>query len=278
MKKLFKPSDFLLLGLAGLFDVFEEARDPFGIRAYGCKTMYGWIPQRYKRHNFVRLVQKQLKTGNIEKKIKNGQAYLRLTSTGQDKIKRDFPLISLQKQKWDRKWRIVVFDIAEISRRSRDILRAKLKKLGFGMFQKSVWVTPHDITQDFTEFIQSRGLAEQVYIIEGNRLLAGKEKALAERIWHLDKLNENYKNLLIEIKKWKQMYVTTHDRKHLPTFENVSGVDKELIAGFQQMGENKSDELKRKYLEFLLKDPFLPKELLPDDWLGEEVKKEIGKI
>ena len=37
-------------------------------------------------------------------------------------------------------------------------------------------------------------------------------------------------------------------------------------------------QIKQMYLEATLQDPFLPKELLPSDWKGEEAKKMIRKL
>jgi len=44
--------------------------------------------------------------------------------------------------KWDRKWRVVMFDIPEGKRSARDALRNKLRKLGFEELQKSIFVYP----------------------------------------------------------------------------------------------------------------------------------------
>ena len=43
-------------------------------------------------------------------------------------------------KKWDRHWRIVVFDIPNSQRIKRDVFRRKLKELGFYSIQKSVWL------------------------------------------------------------------------------------------------------------------------------------------
>lgn len=43
-------------------------------------------------------------------------------------------------QRWDKKWRVVIFDIPEKAKRLRDIFRHHLKILGFYQLQKSVWV------------------------------------------------------------------------------------------------------------------------------------------
>lgn len=48
------------------------------------------------------------------------------------------------RERWDGKWRIVMFDIKECTRPSRDSLRDELTNLGFIKIQNSVWVFPHD--------------------------------------------------------------------------------------------------------------------------------------
>lgn len=262
MKKLLRPRDLLRIGLFGVLDIFEEAKDPFGVMASTCKKIYGWTPEKYKRHNFSRMVQRELKTGVIEKVVKGGEVYLRLTSEGKKKLVRDFPLFSIQNGRWDRKWRVVIFDILEISRLSRDSLRKKLKELGFGMLQESVWITPNDIALDFRDFLESKKLDEFVYVLEVSSVLAGDIRGLADRIWGLDDLNESYKKLLEEL---RELYIILHDRGRLSTVGRGKY-------------EEKVRDIREEYLSLILLDPHLPKELLPEDWVGEKVKKEISKL
>jgi len=54
--------------------------------------------------------------------------------------------------RWDKKWRIVLFDIPEKRKRAREALRDKLKELGFLQFQKSAWVYPYPC-KDVIDFI-----------------------------------------------------------------------------------------------------------------------------
>ena len=45
-------------------------------------------------------------------------------------------------------------------------------------------------------------------------------------------------------------------------------------------GKAKEDVLRKaraKYIEALLVDPLLPKELLPEDWIGERVRKMLAR-
>ena len=111
MRKLLRPRDILLLGLSGTLDLFEEIRDPFHVMSKAYENMYGWVPHKFRKHHFNHLVWRSIKTGYIEKIVKNGEICLRLTSQGNKKITRNFPLLALQKKPWDRKWRVVIFDI-----------------------------------------------------------------------------------------------------------------------------------------------------------------------
>lgn len=47
-------------------------------------------------------------------------------------------------KRWDKKWRILIFDIKEAKRNVRDQLRDSLINLGFKHLQHSVWVYPYD--------------------------------------------------------------------------------------------------------------------------------------
>lgn len=44
---------------------------------------------------------------------------------------------------WNGKWHLVLFDIPIDKRKRRDIFRLHLKKLGFVLYQDSVWVYPY---------------------------------------------------------------------------------------------------------------------------------------
>lgn len=57
-------------------------------------------------------------------------------------------------KKWDGKWRIITFDIEEITRKDRDYLRRQLKWIGFEELQKSVWIFPYEIRDELKEFMK----------------------------------------------------------------------------------------------------------------------------
>lgn len=52
-------------------------------------------------------------------------------------------LIIRKPERWDGLWRVVIFDIPEEKKLARDVLRNKLKQLGFVRIQKSVFALPY---------------------------------------------------------------------------------------------------------------------------------------
>lgn len=67
---------------------------------------------------------------------------------------------------WDRKWRIVVFDIPEKFKKSRDALSRTLKRMEFYQLQKSVFVHPFECKNEVDFIIEFFNIKEYVrYII-----------------------------------------------------------------------------------------------------------------
>lgn len=60
--------------------------------------------------------------------------------------------------RWDKKWRVVIFDINEKKRFYRDALRNRLKWLGFKELQKSVWIFPFNAKREIQEILKISNL------------------------------------------------------------------------------------------------------------------------
>lgn len=50
--------------------------------------------------------------------------------------------LSSSKKSWDKKWRVVIYDIPETENKKRNTLREVLTQTGFAKLQNSVWVYP----------------------------------------------------------------------------------------------------------------------------------------
>lgn len=66
---------------------------------------------------------------------------------------------------WDGKWRIVLFDVPEKIKGSREIIRFYLKNLGFYEFQKSVFIHPFDCQNEIEYIIENFQLRKFVRFI-----------------------------------------------------------------------------------------------------------------
>lgn len=271
MGKLFKSKDILLLGLAGVLDVFEEIKDPLQLMSSSYKSMYGWVPKQYRRHNFHQLVSRSLKTDLIDKVEKKGEIYIRITTEGQKAIQRDFPMLLLQNKHWDGRWRIVMFDVEEVNKKARNRLRRKLKELGFGMLQKSVFISPHDLLKDFSEFAQASGIKDYLYLLETHKLIVGQERDFANRIWKLDDLNEKYKDIVAQIDKIKNSHLFFVDDRSKKS-------DREMEEDVRNAQATIYANIRSNWLKIVLDDPFLPKIFLPKPWYGEIAKKLVRRL
>ena len=86
-----------------------------------------------------------------------GRHYARITPAGKRILEFEEQKTALQltrKKKWDKRWRVVIFDIPEIRRKTRDQLRKTMREAGFYHLQDSVWLYPYDC-EDFITLLKA---------------------------------------------------------------------------------------------------------------------------
>lgn len=97
----------------------------------------------------------------------DGKKY-RLTSKGESILRRwQFADFKLQKpRKWDGKWRVIIFDIPEKLKKTRNHLTLLLRQAGFVRLQDSVWVYPYDCEDVITLLKTDFGIGKYlIYLI-----------------------------------------------------------------------------------------------------------------
>jgi DNA-binding transcriptional regulator PaaX len=82
-------------------------------------------------------------------KEKDGKMHVKLTNKGKKRmVEFSIDTLKIKKpRKWDKKWRVLMFDIPtkpKIYNQAREALRSKIKELGFFQMQKSAWVCPYE--------------------------------------------------------------------------------------------------------------------------------------
>lgn len=140
--------------------------------------------KRFKQYHRKRVhdtFYKLKKEGLIKIEIKKGGIHILLTNKGRkkagwmqiDELKINKP------RKWDKRWRVVIFDIAHLQKTHRDAFRGKLKELGFAPIQKSVWIHPYNCKDEIDLLRDFFGLTEkEIRLIIADKI--GEDKELKE--------------------------------------------------------------------------------------------------
>jgi CRISPR-associated endonuclease Cas2 len=110
--------------------------------------------------------------------VKNGlvaysdSGFLYLTKAGEKILReienRDFKI--KKPKKWDRKWRILIFDIKERNRDIRNKIRNTLVSIGFIKLQQSVWVYPYDCEDLITLLKADFEVGKEILYIIADRI------------------------------------------------------------------------------------------------------------
>lgn len=152
----------LLLFLADWFDLNEQlswrnfnvmSGDPRFRRHRRWMEQY-LDDQRKKRKLYLAIQNLKKRKILLEKVMGNSRGYI-LSKKGKLKI------LYLKTKRVDKKkfknnwWLMVIFDIPEKLRKTRDFFRKILHELGFEQLQKSVWVTSYDVIKELREVIEN---------------------------------------------------------------------------------------------------------------------------
>lgn len=154
---------------------------------------------------------------------------------------------------WDGTWQIVAYSIPEEERSLRDRLRLRLTWIGFGSLGNGLWVTPHDASDRVREVVDGLGIADGVELFEGRHLGFSDVGRLVGRCWDLQEIHERYRGFI---------------RRHLPQYERFREERGEGRLAPEDAFVHRFD-LVHEYREFPLEDPYLPRDLLPEDWAGD---------
>jgi len=107
-------------------------------------------PKYKNRDEDVRKVFKKMFINKIIQPVeKNGRDYVEITDKGKrELVEFDIDTVKIKKQEWDNKFRVVIFDVPEVKKIAREVLRGKLKEIGFVKIQKSVWASPYECEKE----------------------------------------------------------------------------------------------------------------------------------
>ena len=121
------------------------------LKLFGIDSKSKW--RKYSVNNSIKRLKEK---GYIYFEITEKGNFIRLTEKGKKKLD-NFKLLGYKLKKpnrWDGKWRMLIFDIKEERKGTRDRIRSTLNRLGFLRLQDSVWVYPYDC-EDFITLMKA---------------------------------------------------------------------------------------------------------------------------
>jgi len=233
------------LALYSIFFTLE-----FGIAGYGkgaragegaLRSLEDFNYQAIKR-SFTYLRQK-----GFTETFKREMALPRITAAGKKRMESIVPQYD-RKRAWDGRIYIITYDLPVKRNSDRNYLRDFLKKIGCGMLQRSVWLTPYNPNRLIQKFVEEKNLKTDLILVSslgkgetfGERTL----EELMERVYYLEDLNERYQNFIFQARE-----------------ENQSRT--KLIFNF---------------LSILKEDPQLPYKLVPEYWAGDKAYQLFQKV
>lgn len=190
------------------------------------------------KETIKRAIYKATHKGLIRRQRKKDRTFWEITKEGKKRLNNLTPQYD-EERVWDRRIYLIAYDIPEKRHQDRNLFRKFLKRIGCGMLQASVWLTPYNPKGTLKEFIKEKRLSGAVIVSDiGQDGSVGEEDLddLIERVYHLGQLNNRYENFIYEVRN--------------------KNLDKKQIAF--------------KFLSILADDPQLPFELLPYDWQGKK--------
>lgn len=141
----------ITIGVLGFVTVAAVAGNAVQLLKYTDLTKKRKIKTFEINREIKRLLERNLITIKEDKDHK----FLEITPHGK-KLLLKYELEGLYKtkpEKWDGKYRVIIFDISENKRGIRDKLRVAIRGFGFVSLQQSVWVYPYPC-QDIIELLK----------------------------------------------------------------------------------------------------------------------------
>ena len=155
---------------------------------------------------------------------------------------------------WDRRWRVIGFEVPEERRGGRDALRNLLVEMGAAPVQSGLYIHAYDLTDFVRQLAAHLGVADTLVSFATPNIWVGADRQdqdLVDRLWPLPALADRYESA---------------ERQLASIAEQAPSADSDRLAASMFAAILDAGAVLRD-------DPFLPAELLPDDWAGSRARR-----
>ena len=193
--------------------------------------------------------------GLIEARAVAGAAGYSLSPAGQQLLAEGDPRIfGRQPAQLSDGWVLAVFSVPESERDKRHVLRSRLDQLGFGSAASGVWIAPQQLAEEARHRIGTLGLTDYVELFEGARMPITQLRATVGQWWDLAGLAEVYNG-----------FCATHEPVMRRWSRQRRPDDAAAFADYMRVVDS--------WRKIVYRDPRLPAELLPADWIGNRAER-----
>ena len=166
-----------MLNLYDFFEVTKEVLDPpeiFKVRTFSRaasdlgRDYWKALNKKKSKQQFSQFIYYLKKKGYIESANLKGKKGVLLTEKGKEKVLQLKVSIKSGQRRKDGKWIMVMYDVPELKKSHRELLRSLLKSFHFQCLQKSVWVCANDCLEQLKSSLTSHSLDSYVktFLIE----------------------------------------------------------------------------------------------------------------
>lgn len=189
--------------------------------------------------------------GWLESQSVGRRSYYGLTSEGAERFDRaTHRIYGEPRQRWSGDWCLVL--LGGVSPVHRDELRKELSWLGFGSISSNVMAHPAPDEQELQARLERKEIDGDVVVMTGQSAGARQDqklRSLAQKSWNLDDINQRYADFL---ERFRPVFAAVRRTKK-PDPQRAFQIRTLLI---------------QEYRKIMLRDPLLPRDLLPNDWSG----------
>lgn len=185
------------------------------------------------------------KEGLIEFKTHYRKPVPVISSKGKLEIKTHLPFRKYDV--WDKKWRLVLFDLPQRERNYRLLLVDALCALGFTSISRGAYASPHHLLKPIDRLTNHWGIRQYVQLVLAEKI----EGDLIFNKWNLKKIATAYNDFIKKLAR-----VSRHER----------------------LWPLQAKQLEQEFVEIFALDPHLPAEFLPKDWPGEQAYTDFKEI
>jgi phenylacetic acid degradation operon negative regulatory protein len=204
------------------------------------------------RATYYNAVSRLSKLGLIVKEQGTDTPVLKISEEGSGLLETYFRPNRWWSRKWDGIWYLLLYDVPEVDRSYRNVLRQFLKQQRMGCFQKSVWIAAHDIRPQYADLAEAAALDAFACLFEARTVLGMPAEKVVWESWDFDGLRQTQK-------RFCEIYG-----------DNLDILQGAISLDLDSLMKLAAEEIDAYRSAFVL-DPLLPDPLLPMDYLGKQV-------